>query len=191
MKKIKASVYTALMNYPSLNKMKDLVVTSITPLSVHDIARASATYGVKRYFLINPVPSQKRLINRIVEYWEKGFGSSFNHNRKIALKLIKPVNDLVAAMRFIERAEKKRPILVTTSAKVFPNTISYADLREKLFSQDDVFLILFGTGWGIPDEIMLESDLILEAVNGYSDFNHLSVRSAASIILDRLMYKED
>jgi hypothetical protein len=189
--KFKSSIYTALVNYPSLNRSGDIVTTSITPLSIHDIARASATYNAKKYFVVNPVNSQKRLIKRIIEYWNNGFGSLYNTNRKIALKTIKPVNNLTEAFRWIEKEEKRMPEIVVSSAKHFPNTISFKELRKKIFDEDKIFLLLFGTGWGLPDEIIMESDYILEAINGYSTFNHLSVRSAAAIILDRLLCMEE
>ena len=42
------------------------------------------------------------------------------------------------------------------------------------------YLILFGTGWGLTSEI-------LEPIRGKTKYNHLCVRSAVSIILDRLL----
>lgn len=186
----KSSVYISLLNYPSLNKKGEIVSTSITPLSIHDIARASATYGVKKYFVVNPVPSQRRLIKRISDYWNIGFGKEYNENRSIALSFIRSITDLKVAVNHIKRAEKKYPKLITTSARKFPNTITFEKLRKKIFLEDDAYLLVLGTGWGLPPEIMLESDYILEAINGYTDFNHLSVRSAASIILDRLLGKK-
>ena len=47
-------------------------------------------------------------------------------------------------------------------------------------------LLIFGTGWGLTREILDRCDDLLEPVRGTGDYNHLSVRSAASIILDRL-----
>jgi hypothetical protein len=49
------------------------------------------------------------------------------------------------------------------------------------------YLILLGTGWGLTETVFSQSDYVLEAVAGDSDYNHLSVRSAAAIILDRLI----
>ena len=45
---------------------------------------------------------------------------------------------------------------------------------------------MLGTGWGLTDEIMSMADVTLEPILGPTDYNHLSVRSAAAIILDRL-----
>jgi len=60
-------------------------------------------------------------------------------------------------------------------------------MRNMLLRETAPFLILLGTGWGLTDEILARSDYILEPIEGDSDYNHLSVRSAAAIILDRLL----
>ncbi len=60
-------------------------------------------------------------------------------------------------------------------------------LRDVLDRETRPFLILFGTGWGLTETLLLQSDYVLEAIEGRGDYNHLSVRSAAAIILDRLL----
>jgi hypothetical protein len=48
-------------------------------------------------------------------------------------------------------------------------------------------LLVFGTGYGVENQcIRDESDGILEPIRGLSTYNHLSVRSAAAIIIDRV-----
>jgi hypothetical protein len=47
-----------------------------------------------------------------------------------------------------------------------------------------------GTGWGLTDEFMSSVDRVLEPIQGTAPYNHLSVRSATAIILDRL-FAED
>jgi hypothetical protein len=51
---------------------------------------------------------------------------------------------------------------------------------------DTPILLLFGTGYGMTKETMEKFDFILEPIYGAGEYNHLSVRSAAAIILDRL-----
>ena len=46
--------------------------------------------------------------------------------------------------------------------------------------------MVFGTGWGLAPEVMARADLRLAPVLGPTDYNHLSVRAAAAVILDRL-----
>jgi hypothetical protein len=48
-------------------------------------------------------------------------------------------------------------------------------------------LLLFGTGWGLTEEVLAAADRRLEPIQGAGDFNHLSVRAACAITLDRLL----
>ena len=52
-------------------------------------------------------------------------------------------------------------------------------------------LMLFGTGWGLSKEVLDIADHRLAPIQGASAYNHLSVRSAAAIILDRLLGRSD
>ncbi len=49
-------------------------------------------------------------------------------------------------------------------------------------------LLVFGTGWGLADEVIQGADALLEPVRAReaTGYNHLSVRAACAIILDRL-----
>jgi len=48
-------------------------------------------------------------------------------------------------------------------------------------------LLLFGTGWGLEKNIIKEADYVLDPVEGVGEYNHLPVRAAIAIILDRLI----
>ena len=50
-------------------------------------------------------------------------------------------------------------------------------------------MIMFGTAWGLDKEVVDLADFILDPVEGGTNYNHLSVRTAAAIILDRLVGK--
>ncbi len=56
-----------------------------------------------------------------------------------------------------------------------------------MLREGDTYLILFGTAWGIAKEVIEQADYILAPIQGNSNYNHLSVRSAAAIVLDRLL----
>jgi hypothetical protein len=45
---------------------------------------------------------------------------------------------------------------------------------------------MFGTGWGMSQELLDRADIFLDPINGPKEYNHLSVRSACAIMLDRL-----
>jgi hypothetical protein len=86
----------------------------------------------------------------------------------------------------IERDTGEKPVMVVTSARAAENRTSFEVLRDMLSKETRPFLILFGTGWGLTEAIFSQSDYVLEPIGG-GDYNHLSVRSAAAIVLDRLL----
>lgn len=184
---MRQSVYLALVHYPVYNKNSDVVCTSVTNFDIHDISRTSKTYGVKQYHIIIPVEAQKQLTERIIGYWQDGMGGQFNKDREEAFSSTRVYESIERSIAEIEKIEGKKPKIITTSAKRFPNTVSYKKLSDDIYGDDSPYLLLFGTGWGLTDEIMAMSDFILEPIRGNSDYNHLCVRSAVSIILDRLV----
>ncbi len=123
----------------------------------------------------------------MLKHWSDGPGASFNESRTKALELVKVKDSLSDAVEEIEKAHGKKPKIIVTDARFGDDMIGYDELRELIFKQEDEpYLLLFGTGWGLAKEIMEEADYTLKPVSGYTDYNHLSVRSAAAIILDRL-----
>ncbi len=51
-------------------------------------------------------------------------------------------------------------------------------------------MLVFGTGSGLAPEIFERGWPVLEPIRGGGDYNHLSVRAAAAIIIDRLLAAE-
>lgn len=183
----KASVYIALLHHPMYNKRMDIVATSVTNLDLHDIARVARTYNVDGFYVVHPSANQQQLIGEILSYWQEGYGGSYNPDRKEAFEILHRAENLAEIMAEIEQTTGQRPVTVATDARPYPNTISYRTLKEEIFSQDKVYLLLFGTGWGMEQALMQQCDYILEPIAVDSDYNHLSVRSAVSIIVDRLL----
>lgn len=179
-------LYLALIHAPVYNKNMETIATSITNLDLHDIARACTTYGVKGYYVVHPAPAQQALARRIMGYWQEGYGATYNPNRQEAFDIVRIVSRLEEAVADIEKEQGKLPVRVTTDARLYPNTICYSHLRRRIEEEDTPVLLLFGTGWGMIKEEMEGADAILEPVYGPGEYNHLSVRSAVSIILDRL-----
>lgn len=180
-------LYLALIHAPVYNKNMEVVATSITNLDLHDIARASTTFGVNTYYVVHPAPAQQDLARRIMGFWREGFGAEYNPNRYEAFARVQLVAQLEDALRDIRAKHPDHKVYtVATDARLYPNTIDYPVLRQRLEQTGDIFLLLFGTGWGMIKEEMQKADFILKPVYGHGEYNHLSVRSAAAIILDRL-----
>ena len=185
MKKM-ADLFVGLVHYPIYNKRMQVIATAVTNFDIHDIARTARTYDVKKYFLIHPHNAQKEIIQKIIGYWQHGFGRVYNPDRSEALDRVAYVANIAAAIDEVRKMTGKEPVTVTTDARVYPNTISYRKARDMLQNGDRPLLVLFGTGFGMEKETMAAFDYILEPVYGPSNYNHLCVRSAVAIILDRL-----
>lgn len=182
-----APVYIGLIHYPIYNKHMEIVTTALTNYDLHDIARTAKTYNVKRYFIVHPVEAQREMALRIMNHWKTGGGVAYNPNRKEAFEETELVPTLDDVLQWIENEEGEKPIIVTTDARVYPNTISYKAMRQKIHDDAKPILILFGTGFGMTKEMMQQFDYIIEPIYGAGSYNHLCVRSAVAIILDRLL----
>lgn len=183
----KSKVYLALLHYPMYNKRKDIITTSVTNLDLHDISRAARTFNVNGFFVVHPSASQQELIQKIVGFWQEGYGGEYNPDRKEAFSIFRTVTDLEEAVHLIREETGQDVITVATDAGNYPNSVTYHHLKEIMFNEEKVFLILFGTGFGMKSELVESCDYILQPVIGGGDYNHLSVRSAVSIIVDRLL----
>lgn len=181
-----ADLYVGLVHYPIYNKRMHIIASAVTNFDIHDISRTCRTYDVRRYYIIHPLDVQRDIIKKIIGYWQDGYGRTYNPDRSNALDIVCWQADIEAAAADIEAQTGKRPYIVTTDARIYPNTVSYGFMRKQLQEGDRPILLLFGTGFGIEAETMSKFDYILEPIYGACDYNHLCVRSAAAIILDRL-----
>jgi hypothetical protein len=141
---------------------------------------------VRGYYVCTPIPTLHRLVERIILHWEEGPGAAYNETRKEALAAVRMADELDAAMTDVERETGTLPRLVATSARAGGDRLTYEALRTRLRTDPRPELLVFGTGWGLTREVLDRCDDLLEPILGVGDYNHLSVRSAASIILDRL-----
>jgi tRNA (guanine37-N1)-methyltransferase len=183
----RAPVYIALLHHPVYDKNAQVVTTAVTNMDIHDIARSARTYDVRGFFVVTPVKALQKLALKIIEHWEVGYGSRYNVTRKEALALARICDTLDDAIIGIEQESGEKPALVATSARPVGARTSFEALRDMVNKGTRPLLILFGTGWGLTESILSQADCVLEAIEGTSDYNHLSVRSAAAIILDRLL----
>ncbi|MFA4966864.1 MAG: RNA methyltransferase [Candidatus Margulisiibacteriota bacterium] len=176
-----AKVYLALIHHPVYNKNQEIVSTCITGVDLHDIARSGLTYGIKKYFVVNPMPAQLAFAERIVGCWKKEASFVHNWTRAEAFRLVELAPDLETVIKKL-----KNPVIVATSAKP-KGSVKFKKIRSLIKKSKKPVLILVGTGWGMTDELLKKADYILEPIKGNSKYNHLSVRSAVAIILDRIL----
>lgn len=179
-------VSIALLHYPVYDKNRKVVVTAITNLDLHDIARAARTFGLRRYYVVTPVPGQQAMAGMIGRHWREGFGAEYNPKRKAALELVTVLPSLDDVLAEMEHESGRPPRIVVTGAAGQPGALTGSALAEEIRNSDRTYLLLFGTGWGLTEEVFSRADVVLEPVKGPGTYNHLSVRSAVAIILDRL-----
>ncbi len=186
---VHTNIDIALVHFPVYNKSGDIVTSSVTTLDVHDISRICRTYAVGTFYVVTPLETQQKLVSRMMEHWLEGYGSEYNPTRKEALYGTRVVNVLDEAVADIAQRRGKKPKTVIPDAKRFPQSRSYPEVRAAL-KEDHPHLLVFGTGWGLETGIVERADIILAPIDGLSGYNHLPVRAAIAIILDRLLGRE-
>jgi tRNA (guanine37-N1)-methyltransferase len=159
--------------------------TSVTSLDIHDIARSARTYGVREYFIVTPLADQQKIVKRLLDFWMHD-GIEYNVSRHEAIKQVSLAGGLEEVVETIEKHEGKRPVVIATSARELDHSgsISFYD-HKRVWSLDRPVLFIFGTGRGLTREIIESCDFLLKPIKSFSDYNHLSVRSAVAIVLDR------
>ncbi|OQX63654.1 MAG: hypothetical protein B5M56_02195 [Desulfococcus sp. 4484_241] len=175
----------ALAHYPVVNRQGVTIASAVTNLDIHDIARAGRTYGISGYYVVTPLSDQKRLVESIVSHWTDGVGAKHNPWRAEAFRLVRVCETIEDAADRIRVREKVSPLVVATSARRHDSPVNIGFIRSKL--EDVPVLLVFGTAWGLAPEFLKSADHILEPLAVRGGYNHLSVRSAVSIILDRLL----
>jgi hypothetical protein len=181
-----AKLAIALLHYPVYNKRREVVTTALTNLDLHDIARSARTFGLDRFYIVTPSAEQRALAERITNHWQEGWGAAYNPDRKEALDIVRVCDCLESAIEDLQTGFTERVRTVITGAAKRPGSIGFTELKRLIDGQDSPFLLLLGTGWGLTEECFAAADYILTPVAGAGTYNHLSVRSAAAIMLDRL-----
>lgn len=180
-------IHIALVHYPVLNKRGEVIVSAVTNLDIHDIARVSKTYDLGGYYVVTPVDEQQRLVKELISHWSEDAGGAINPDRRIALEIVRVAASLADVREDIVHKTGTHPVIYATSAKNRDNTVSWSFLRERLLDKDFNALLLFGTAFGLAEESLAGIDGVLEPIEGTSGYNHLPVRSAVAIAIDRLL----
>ncbi len=179
----------ALIHYPVLAKDGSIVTTSITNLDVHDIARSAFTYGVESYYLVHPVAAQRELASRIINHWTEGSGARRIPDRKPPMEQVRVVDSFDGAQTDLSERFGKAAEIWVTSAQMLANPTHHDEAARLLAADGPPVLLCFGTGWGLAPPIVAASHLRLTPIESprADGYNHLSVRAAVAILLDRLV----
>lgn len=182
----KSNIFVALAHFPVYDKNGEIVVSSVTTLDVHDISRICRTYNVAAFYVVTPLQAQQELVRNLIKHWLEGYGARYNPTRKEALQGVKISDHLEDAAADIARRCGRKPRIFIPDAKDFPQSVSYAQARDEV-KKDGPVLLVFGTGWGLEKGFIERADVVLAPIKGIGEYNHLPVRAAIAIILDRLL----
>ncbi|MEM9862962.1 MAG: RNA methyltransferase [Myxococcota bacterium] len=181
------SVYCALIHHPVKDRTGETITTAVTNLDVHDLARSARTFDLRAYFVVTPISAQRAITERIVHHWTGGRARI--PQRTPAMERIRVAESLEAAVDSI-KSEAGAPELVATAARSTGRELTtVGEERARLDTDGPPVLLLFGTGYGLADAALDRADRLLEPIagRGGAPFNHLSVRAAFAIVLDRLL----
>ena len=210
--RVAARTWAALVHHPVYDRRQRLVTTAITNLDIHDIARSACTFGLAGYLVVTPIAAQRELAERILGHWREelllltrgaaaegvpasarteavgletgGREDGFRGHALARVEVVASIEEAVALVA--RRCQGQEPLVVATSARSRPGAIGPRGLLAEAARATRPLLLLFGTGWGLAEEVLDRVHHLLTPIRGQSDYNHLSVRSAAAIVLDRL-----
>ncbi len=185
-------VAIALVHYPVLDSAGGIVTSAFTNLDIHDLARSARTYGATDYFVVHPITAQRELVEKIKKHWEEGSSGRRIPARKDALSLVRAVPSMRDACEALGEGKGRDAIEVwTTGAKDAADgkSIALVEARARIESDGKPVMIVFGTSWGLAPEVHANADARLAPIRPLRStaFNHLSVRAACAIVLDRLL----
>jgi hypothetical protein len=175
-------VSVALVHHPVLDAAGAVVSSTLTTMDVHDLSRSARTYGCDALYIVHPIPAQQELAHRIISHWTHGSSAKRIPDRKDALAIVKVVSTL-------EEAEKDCGLhteLWSTAAREVGRPVSWSDGKRRIGIDGPPVLLVFGTSWGLAPTVIDRSTVLLEPIHGAGEWNHLSVRAACAIALDRL-----
>jgi tRNA (guanine37-N1)-methyltransferase len=187
---VAARTYVALVHHPVVDREGATITTALTNLDIHDIARSTQAYGLGGYFIVTPIESQRDKAEHVARMWREE-GAQGEH-RATALALVTAIDSIDAAIAAIaDRHDGRAPRVIATSARTTsfadaPRTDTAALVAAAVGEPETPLLILFGTGWGLDDRQIPAPSCVLEPIRGGPEWNHLSVRSAVAVVLDRL-----
>ena len=180
----------AILHHPILGRGGEILTTTLTNLDMHDMSRSCRTYGMEGLYVDHPLASQRMVAERVRRHWVDGPGGKRIPDRAEALRILEVVPELAEAeARLAERCGVGEVELWTTAAAEKGGTLTtYAEGRALMQEDGPPVLILFGTGWGLAPSVLEGATRRLEPIRSRRDpsFNHLSVRAACAITLDRL-----
>ncbi len=190
---LSARTHLALVHHPVVDRTGKVVTSSLTNFDVHDLARSTLTYGLAAYHIVTPVTSQREKAQHIANLWLEELpvrDAKVSGSRAHALALVRTADSIETVLAELAAEYGKPPTVVATSARSESFPAAARRTPDQLVAEATLdsapLLLVLGTGWGLADALIPSVSRMLTPIEGASNWNHLSVRSAAAILLDRL-----
>ena len=188
-KSVACNLSFCLLHYPVMLDAKKSGTASLTNLDIHDISRISRSYAMGSFYVATPLEDQRHLLEDILRHWTKGVGSKNKPDRAQALDRVCPVPTLGAAIDHLARTSGQDVKVVASSAvwpegKPSPIPVTPATVRE--WCREGPVLLCLGTAQGLAPEVLACCHAQIRPLR-FLGYNHLSVRSAAAILADRIL----
>jgi hypothetical protein len=181
---MKRRVSIALVHHPVLDTKGEVATSTLTTMDVHDLSRSARTYGCEALYIVHPIAAQRDLAHKIVDHWTHGSSGKRIPDRKDALAVVRVVTTLAEA---VEASGKGTEVWVTAAREsAGTEKLSWRAARARLDEDGAPVLVAFGTSWGLAPEVINSAAALLDPIHGTGEWNHLSVRAACAITLDRL-----
>lgn len=173
----------ALVHHPVRNKIGEEISAQIDEFDFFDACRLSLAYPVRRLWIVNPIESQRALAERLITW---GRDPSRDDEQRGVFDRTVWVPSLAVAL---EEAELlgPRPRTVATTAVRCVDALSFEQLRTQIREDERPTMLLFGKGWGLAPSVIEGADMRVEPIDAGTGYNHLSVRAAMAIVVDRLL----
>ena len=175
-----------LVHYPVLHRNGETISSAVFSQDVHDLARLSTTYNLGPYYLVTPITSQQELAEQLGKHWTGEWGKNYNANRAEALERLKVLPSFARVVEHATAQWGEEPLTLATTAKDSPDAWDFSAVREHMESNSSPVLLAIGTSWGLTPGFIEGCSGVLKPIK-IGPYNHLSVRSASSIIIDRIL----
>ncbi len=184
-------IAVVLLHHPVTNRLGNLTTTAVTNMDIHDLSRTCRTYEVDHFFLVSPLEGQEGVVDRILSYWGSETAKEWHPDRAEALSRTRFLTDFdLVRKELSEHYPGLRLEVVMPDARPLGGQVGYAETRLAWSGEPPgVKVIVLGTGWGVAPEFHSQVDRFLGPIYGplgQKGYNHLSVRAAGAVILDRL-----
>ena len=182
------SVHLVLRHDAVCDRNGETINASVTQVDLHDFCRLCLTVGLGGFHCVTPLEAQHRISTEIMAFWQKGYGQEYNPDRKEALACLHLHREFDEVVAMVTRLHGAAPLILGTSAQRQEKTLDFAAVSSILLPLGRPVVLQFGTAWGLSEQQIHRCDWVLPPIDGYNGYNHLSVRCAAAILVDRFVH---